>query len=39
MSNVLTQNWKENGKAVKGLREGFFVKDLYFRESCQNPCT
>ena len=23
MSNVLTKNWKENGKVVKGLREGF----------------
>ena len=26
MSNVLTQNWKENGKAFKGLREGFLQK-------------
>ena len=26
MSSVLTKNWKENGKAVKGLREGFLWK-------------
>ena len=26
MSNVLTKNWKENGKAVKGLKYMIFQK-------------